>query len=70
MCVRRYNRWRKTNKDGRTGGYRAKNQRLTEQEKDAIIAAVNIPEYANMSLRATQREFALLNKKRTPRDQN
>ena len=40
---RRLRRWRKTEEDGRKGGYRALNQRLSEPEKDVIVAALLLP---------------------------
>lgn len=40
---RKLRRWRKSDVDGRKGGYRAINQRLNESEKDAIVAALNMP---------------------------
>lgn len=43
LCIRRLRRWRKTEEDGRKGGYRAVNQRLSEPEKDAIVAALLLP---------------------------
>lgn len=36
LCVRRYRRWRKSTADNR-GGYRAKNQALSEPEKTEIV---------------------------------
>jgi transposase InsO family protein len=43
LCARRLRRWRKTDEDGRKGGYRAQGQRLSETEKDAVAAAFNLP---------------------------
>lgn len=43
LCVRRLRRWRKTGEDGRKGGYRALGQKLSEAEKDAIAAALEMP---------------------------
>ncbi len=40
---RRLRRWRKTDEDGRKGGYRAHAQKLSEPEKDAIVAALQLP---------------------------
>jgi len=40
---RRLRRWRKTEEDGRKGGYRALNQRLSEPEKDTIVTALQLP---------------------------
>ena len=38
MSPRRLQRWRQRHDDGRTGGLRTCEQRLSEQEKDAIVA--------------------------------
>jgi transposase InsO family protein len=43
LCPRRLRRWRKTEADGRTGGYRATHQKLSEPEKDVIVAALQLP---------------------------
>lgn len=43
LCQRRLRRWRKTEEDGRKGGYRAHAQKLSEPEKDAIVAALQLP---------------------------
>ena len=48
---RRLRRWRKSEEDGRKGGYRAVNQKFREPEKDAIVDALNLPEMANLSLK-------------------
>lgn len=40
---RRLRRWRKVEGDGRKGGYRAENQRITEAEKDAIVHEFSQP---------------------------
>lgn len=41
---RRLRNWRKTESDGRIGGYRSEDQALTEAEKDLIIEAVDTDE--------------------------
>ena len=43
LGVRRLRRWRKTEEDGRKGGYRALAQKLSEPEKDDIIEALQLP---------------------------
>lgn len=43
LGLRRLRRWRKTEEDGRKGGYRAVHQKLSEPEKDAIVAALQMP---------------------------
>lgn len=43
LCLRRLRRWRKTDGDGRKGGYRAVGQKLSEPEKDAIALALELP---------------------------
>jgi putative transposase len=43
LCERRLRRWRRTEEDRRKGGYRAIGQKLSEPEKDAIVAALNLP---------------------------
>lgn len=48
LCSRRLRRWRKTDGDGRKGGYRAVGQRLSESEKDAVVAAFHRPEVAEL----------------------
>lgn len=44
LCERRLRRWRKSTGDARKGGYHAIGQRLSEKEKDDIIAALDHPE--------------------------
>lgn len=51
LCSRRLRRWRKTDEDGRRGGYRAIGQRLSESEKDAVVAAFNRPEIADLPVK-------------------
>lgn len=51
LCPRRLRRWRQTEEDGRKGGYRAQGQRLSEPEKDAVIAAFSRPEIANLPIK-------------------
>jgi transposase InsO family protein len=43
LGLRRLRRWRKTEEDGRKGGYRAVGQKLSEPEKDAIVAVLQLP---------------------------
>jgi putative transposase len=52
LCERRLRRWRKNKVDGRTGGYRALNQKLNESEKDAIIEALNLPGIDKLPIKA------------------
>jgi putative transposase len=52
LCSRRLLRWRITEEDGRKGGYRAVGQRLSESEKDAVVAAFNRPEIAELPVKA------------------
>lgn len=51
LCPRRLRRWRKSESDGRKGGYRAKTQKLSEPETQAIVAALQAPEMANLPIR-------------------
>lgn len=51
LCSRRLLRWRKTEGDGRKGGYRAIGQRLSESEKDDVVAAFNRPEIADLPVK-------------------
>ncbi len=51
LCQRRLRRWRKTEEDGRKGGYRAVGQRLSDSEKDAVVAAFNRPEIADLPVK-------------------
>jgi len=51
LCPRRLRRWRQTEEDGRKGGYRAQGQRLSEPEKEAIVAAFTRPEIANLPIK-------------------
>lgn len=52
ICERRLRRWRKKEDDGRKGCYHAKNQKLSEREKDQIMEALAQPEIENLSLKA------------------
>jgi putative transposase len=52
LCSRRLRRWRLREEDGRTGGYRATDQKLTAEEKAAIIAAAMAPEMQHLPVRA------------------
>lgn len=60
LCPRRLRRWRKSQEDRRVGGYRAKNQRLSELEKDAIVSALNVPGMENLPLKVAH--ASLMNK--------
>ena len=51
LCSRRLRRWRRTDEDGRKGGYRVVGQRLSETEKDAVVAAFNRPEVADLPVK-------------------
>lgn len=51
LCPRRLRRWRKAKEDGRKGGYRAASQKLSEPEKDAIVAALQLPGMEDLPLR-------------------
>ena len=44
MDPRRLQRWRKKAVDGRQGGLRTNDQKLSEAEKDAIVEAFHRPE--------------------------
>jgi putative transposase len=48
---RRLRRWRKVDGDGRKGGYRAENQRITEAEKDAIVHEFSQPWMADLPIK-------------------
>ena len=52
MDPRRLQRWRKKAVDGRTGGLRTSDQKLTEVEKDAIVEAFHQPEYVDQPIRS------------------
>jgi len=52
LGLRRLRRWRKTEEDGRKGGYRALGQKLSEPEKDAIVAALQLPGIENLPVKA------------------
>jgi len=45
---RRLRRWRLSDGDGRTGGYRASDQALTEAEKDGIVEVMNADDLRNL----------------------
>lgn len=45
---RRLRRWRLSDGDGRTGGYRATDQALTEAEKDLIVEAMGAEDLCNL----------------------
>lgn len=51
LTPRRFYRWQKDIEDKRTGGYRARGQKLTEMEKDKIIEAFNQPEVYPLPIR-------------------
>ena len=51
LCSRRLRRWRKTDGDGRKGGYRAMGQKLSESEKDAVVAAFNRMEVVDLPVK-------------------
>lgn len=51
LCPRRLRRWRKTDGDGRKGGYRAVGQKLSESEKDAVVEAFKRPEVADLPVK-------------------
>ena len=51
LGLRRLRRWRETKEDGRKGGYRALNQKLSEPEKDDIIAALQLPDIEELPLK-------------------
>jgi putative transposase len=48
---RRLRRWRNVNGDGRKGGYRAGNQRISETEKDAIVHEFAQPWMADLPIK-------------------
>lgn len=50
--LRRLQRWRRKTVDGRTGGLRSSEQKLSESEKDAIVEAFHTPEYLDLPVRA------------------
>lgn len=52
MSPRRLQRWRNRTEDQRQGGLRTCGQKLTEQEKDAIVEAFHKPRYADLPIRA------------------
>jgi hypothetical protein len=45
---RRLRRWRLSDGDGRTGGYRAQDQALTEAEKDGIVEVMKAEDLRNL----------------------
>jgi putative transposase len=49
---RRLQRWRKRAVDGRQGGLRTSDQKLSETEKDAIVEAFHRPEYIDLPIRS------------------
>lgn len=51
LCERRLRSWRSTSVDGRTGGYRATDQALTEEEKDRIVETMNAEELRELPLK-------------------
>lgn len=51
LCIRRLRRWRKTEGDGRKGGYRAVAQKLSEPEKDAIVLALELPSVKDLPVK-------------------
>jgi putative transposase len=51
LSERRVRRWRITPEDGRTGGYRANKQKLSEEEKDRIRELVNRPDLKDLPLK-------------------
>lgn len=51
LCPRRLRRWRKTDGDGRKGGYRAVGQKLSEAEKDEVVADLNRPEVVDLPVK-------------------
>jgi putative transposase len=51
LCERRLRRWRLSPVDGRTGGYRATAQRLSEEETLAIVAEVEREDRLHLPLR-------------------
>jgi putative transposase len=48
LAERRLRNWRKSGGDGRTGGYRAKDQALSAAEKDAIVEAFSAPDLKDL----------------------
>lgn len=48
---RRLRSWRSTSVDGRTGGYRASDQALTEEEKDRIVEAMGAEDLRELPLK-------------------
>lgn len=52
MDPRRLQRWRKQMEDGRHGGLRVPSQKLTEQEKDAIVDIFHKPEFIDLPVRS------------------
>jgi putative transposase len=50
LCQRRLRRWRKSESDGRKGGYRALTQKLSSPEIKAIVEALQAPEMANLPI--------------------
>ena len=54
MSPRRLQRWRTRVQDRRRGGLRTSDQKLSEQEKDAIVEAFHKPEYVDLPIRAAR----------------
>lgn len=52
LSERRVRRWRATPEDGRTGGYRATDQKLSEAETDRIVELVNRHDVKDLPLKA------------------
>lgn len=52
MSPRRLQRWRTRTDDGRSGGLRTCGQKLSEEEKDAVVEAFHKPEYVDLPIRA------------------
>lgn len=51
LCQRRLRRWRKREVDLRKGGYRALRQKLSQEETQAIVVALEAPETANLPIK-------------------
>lgn len=56
LCERRLQRWRTQEEDGRVGGYRAQNQRLTEAEVEIAVHIIHAAQEARKPLRCAYAE--------------
>lgn len=51
LCERRLRRWKKISSDNRKGGYRARDQKLSALEENAIVENFSTPELKEVSVR-------------------